>query len=270
MIILKIILFILLAVLGIIILLLLLPIEVEFSFIDGKLKYMLKYARLNIMDSEGRGIVSGDSSPAAGRSRSGKVKKSKAFHADKPYKKMSAKPSTPTGKSPEAERKRKPTAADETVRKIQEACSEDEKSSSLGEKAALLIEIWKSAKHPLRKLLKGFHFTDIYIDFLVADEDAYNCAIKYGRVCTLLYNILAQMNILFNAKTKTVDVVCGFGKDESRWDAGGKVRFLPITAVIAGVWFLITYIFRIYLPDRKKEKALHKRRKSCRKAECEV
>ena len=57
MIILKILLFILLAVLGLILLVLIMPVGGEVSFIGGKLKFKVNLWLINVMDSEGGGIL---------------------------------------------------------------------------------------------------------------------------------------------------------------------------------------------------------------------
>ena len=265
MIILKIILFILLAVLGIILLILLLPASAEISFIGEKLEYRLKYAFIRIMDSQGGGLLGYLNGRDGGENRS--------KSGDMPEKQEKA---PETGKHDPAEKESKydkvgkklrnaEEKQPETLSDAQESGTAPEKKSSAaeqdkankktpGEMVGLLMDIWSSAKRPLRRLLRGFHITDIYIDFLVADEDAYNCAMKYARICTSVYNGLAQFGNLFTVRYKTVDVDCGFGQEKSRWDAGCKVYFLPVTAVITGIWFLITYIFRIYLPGKRKSK----------------
>ncbi|MCD8188244.1 MAG: hypothetical protein LUD57_06525 [Ruminococcus sp.] len=239
MIVIKIILFILLAVLGIILLLLLMPVRVEFSFIGDKLKYSLKYSFVNIINSDGSGI-------AGGKSRDGKPES----------KGSSRKSEAPAPEAEAAQEESKPDteAVSGGSDSQDEAEPEEREKKTLGERVGLLMEIWGCAKHPLGKLLKGFHINDLYIDFLVAHEDAYKCALRYGKICGAVYNSIACMQNLFTVRFKTVDVECGFGKEKSRWDAGFNVRFLPVTAVIAGAWFLITYIFRLYLPEKRKNK----------------
>ncbi|MCC8135196.1 MAG: hypothetical protein LIO40_00725 [Ruminococcus sp.] len=236
----KIILFILLAILGIILLLLLMPVRVEFSFIGDKLKYSLKYSFVNIINSDGSGII-------GGKGRGGKPES----------KGSSRKYEAPAPEAKAAQEEGKPDTEAESgggSDSRNEAESEEKEKKTLGERVGLLMEIWGCAKHPLGKLLKGFHVNDLYIDFLVTHEDAYKCALRYGKICGAVYNSIACMQNLFTVRFKTVDVECGFGKEKSRWDAGFNVRFLPITAVIAGAWFLITYIFRLYLPEKRKNK----------------
>lgn len=56
-IILKILLIILLAVLGIVLLVLIMPVGGEVSYIDGKLTYKFRLWMLNVMDSDGGGVI---------------------------------------------------------------------------------------------------------------------------------------------------------------------------------------------------------------------
>lgn len=261
MIILKIILFILLAVLGIILLVLFLPVSAEVSFIGEKVSYRVRYAFVNLLDSEGKGVLGflakdgkENKPPDKSGEKSGSTAQTDTFPEQKKDKKRD-KNEKKSAKRPEAEKKSetKESVSGKSSGEPQKK-TETKSAETLGGKVRFLMDIWGSARRPLRKILRGFHINDVYIDFLVADEDAYNCAIKYGRICTALYNALAKFEGLFTVRYKTVDVECGFGKDKCRWDAGCKVHFLPITAVISGIWFLITYIFRIYIPDKRKNK----------------
>ena len=257
MIVLKIILFILLAVLGIILLTLFLPVGIEFSFINEKVVYRIKYAFVNLMDSEGQGVLSSVlASKSEGKPQQSEEKKSRMTPAEEQLKapEMSA-PYSKSEKNVERGVRDKPDKMSENKSSESEKKESKKKlSKTPGEMVGFLMEIWSCAKRPFRKILKGFHICNIYIDFLVADEDAYKCAIKYGRICSVLYKTIAHFESLFTVSYKTVDVECGFGKDKCRWDAGCKIWFLPITAVISGIWFLVTYIFRIYIPGKRKNK----------------
>lgn len=268
MIILKIILFIILAILGIILLLMFFPIRIKFSFIDQKVVYNVKYAFVKIIDSE-RGKVNSSSV----KSKSGKNKT-----ADKSEELLNKEDKT----SEKSDNEKKMTDADEKKNlnvqdnenltentqnpgiKDSESGNENEEKGkptakkTFGEKVGFIMDIWNSAKRPVRKILKGFHFNNIYVDFLVADEDAYKCAIKYGRISGFFYNLIACMDRIFTLKYKSIDINCGFAEEKSRWDVGFNVRFLPITAIVSGIWFLITYIFRIYIPERFKKRKLKK------------
>lgn len=268
MIILKIIGFILLAVLAVILLLLLMPLSVEFSFIGEELKYKIRYSFLNFYDSEGKGIIlmlmkkksaESDKKPDSADIKPEKRRKSEA--AGNSDEKKAVKESQSGDDAAEQMDKTENAAADKASentenKKNKEKDSEEKKT--LGDRVDFFMKLWSCAKRPVRKIFKGFHISKVYIDFLVADEDAYKCAMRYGQVCVLTYNLLAQFSQLFSVKYKTVDIQCGFGKEKSRWDGSFNIWFLPVTAVISGAWFLITYIFRVYLPGKSADKRTRK------------
>ncbi len=268
MIILKIIGFILLAVLAVILLLLLMPLSVEFSFIGEELKYKIRYSFLNFYDSEGKGIIlmlmkkksaESDKKPDSADIKPEKRRKSEA--ADDSDEKKAVKESQSGDDAAEQMDNTENAAADKASentenKKNKEKDSEEKKT--LGDRVDFFMKLWSCAKRPVRKIFKGFHISKVYIDFLVADEDAYKCAMRYGQVCALTYNLLAQFSQLFSVKYKTVDIQCGFGKEKSRWDGSFNIWFLPVTAVISGAWFLITYIFRVYLPGKSADKRTRK------------
>ena len=129
---------------------------------------------------------------------------------------------------------------------------------SAAEKIGSLLEIWNSAKYPIKKIFKGIHLSDVYIDLISANEDAYDCALKYGRICAVTYNGLAVLGRIFDLRIKTVDINPGFSLNKSRWDVSVSVSFRLGTLVISGIWFLMTYIFRILLPKKLKERKLKK------------
>ncbi|MBQ8180391.1 MAG: hypothetical protein IJ010_00215, partial [Ruminococcus sp.] len=126
----------------------------------------------------------------------------------------------------------------------------EKEKKSLDELVDMLLDIWGSAKNPLCLIFKAFKFTDLYIDFVIANEDAYKCALNYGRLSAITYRGIAQMSRIFTVKLKTVDIQPAFGVKKGRYDAAFKLRFRAGTFVIAGLWFLITFIFRVFIPGK--------------------
>lgn len=308
MIILKILLYIILAVLGLILIVLILPAGGEFSYIDGKLSYKVKLSILNIMDSEGGGVLGWL------KKRKKKPKKPKKPKASKPVKEKKSKKKRSqrepyewetelddipvnipdetlfdntsqasdmtvdsaaaeeetsddiaAADSPSDEKKKKKDKKqqDELVDE-QDGGKEPEKSSqkkkkSLDELIEFVIGIWESAQRPLLKIFKGFRLRDLYIDFVIADEDAYDCALKYGKYSGLIYNGIAFLSQVFTVRLKTVDIRPAFGLSKGRWDAAGKLSFRLGTVVIAGLWFLVTYIFRTFIPDKLRKRKIIKK-----------
>ncbi|MCM1007309.1 MAG: hypothetical protein NC485_05125 [Ruminococcus flavefaciens] len=291
MIVLKILLTILLVVFGIILLIFIIPMGGELSYIDGKLKYRVNLWIINIMDSDGGGIFNW-------------LKRKKSRKKVKPPKKKYQKPesvlieknleeteiceSSEPAEIPaipgdsdvmESEFENRTDDAemqtslsdeketDDSVTEIKErsektskrkktkkSYADNEEKDSLEKKFNMLFDVWNSAKRPVHKIFKGFKFSDFYIDFVIANEDAYKCALNYGKISAAFYRILAQMSRLFTVRLKTVDIQPGFGLSKSRWDVSFRLSLRLGTFVIAGIWFLITYIFRVFLPNKIKRK----------------
>ncbi|MBR3665851.1 MAG: hypothetical protein IKN66_01670 [Ruminococcus sp.] len=313
MIVLKILLYILLAVLGIILLVLITPAGGELSYIDGKFSYKVKLWIINIMDSDGGGLYNWwKKRKAAKADKPKKPKKEKPVKEKKSRKKKKERDEYEWEKElddipvndPEADMLSAETASqDSTASSAEETDhtdslseeageeeapkkkkdkkkkkkkdedfdedffdedddsadkSQDEDKKSLSDKIEFIVGIWESAQRPLLKIFKGFKLRDLYIDFVIADEDAYDCAMKYGKYSALVYNGIAFFSQLFTVRLKTIDVHPQFGVSKGRWDAAGKLSFRLGTVVIAGAWFLMTYIFRTFIPGKLRKRKLKK------------
>lgn len=296
MIILKILLYVLLAVLGIVVLVVILalalPAAVKVSFIGGKLEYKVKFSLIPLMDSGGGGLLnrlkkrrkknkkpepeeddfSDDESYgfADNDEDDGEPEESQDIYEDE------------TDDSEVTDEQDESAVRTEKIKRIrdrkhhkndddddeyyvfddEEDEDKDEKESnhgnSLMDKMDFLLDVWDCGGRPLLKVFKGIHIHDVFIDFIVADEDAYKCAVNYGMVSGTVWNGLAWLGEACTVSYKTVDVRCGFSLKESQWDASCCVKFRLHTLVTAGVWFLTTYIFRIFLPEKLRKKKAKK------------
>jgi hypothetical protein len=312
-IVLKILLYILLAVLGIILLVLITPAGGELSYIDGKFSYKVKLWIINIMDSDGGGLYNWWKKRKANKKdKPKKPKKEKPVKEKKSRKKKKEREKyewenelddIPVN-DPEADMLPAETASQESTASTAEETdhtdsfseeageeeapgkkkdkkkkkkkdedfdddpfdedddsadkSQDEDKKSVSDKIEFIVGIWESAQRPLLKIFKGFKLKDLYIDFVIADEDAYDCAMKYGKYSALVYNGIAFFSQLFTVRLKTIDVQPQFGVSKGRWDAAGKLSFRLGTVVIAGAWFLMTYIFRTFIPGKLRKRKLKK------------
>lgn len=278
MIILKILLYVLLAVLcvagTVIVLALCLPATADVSFIDGKLEYKLNFSFLKILDSDGKGFLK--------RIRKKKKKSVQEDFIDD-YDIYEDFPETydfdtedideyddidiESDIDIDAEIPDEPdeeNVRSEKIRNIKEKKSDkpendtpDDSGSehkTIGDKIECLLDIWDIGGRPLLKVFRGFHVKNVFIDFIVANEDAYKCAMHYGNVCNVVYNGLAWLGEIFTLSYSTVDIQCGFSLKKSQWNASCKVSFRLYHLVIAGVWFLMTYIFKIFIPKKRKNK----------------
>ncbi len=292
MIVLKILLWIILAVLGIILLILWLPIRAEAAFLGNKLTYKLKYSFLLLYDSDKRGLIAwylrrkkkkdteagqDDFSPDEDFSGDDDTSDIEDMSADtvpdtteKPEEQTSVTPeeapaeeSAPAAEAaeeelPEEEPEKPEKPKKEKHKKKKKEKDEIEFPKTLIDKADFVLDIWRAADRPILRIFKGVKLHELYIDFIIANEDAYKCALNYGRISGAAYNVLGWLGVLFNVKLKTVDINAGFGLDKSRWDASGKLSVRPITVVIAGAALLITYLFRYFIPYKLQERKLKK------------
>lgn len=292
MIVLKILLWIILAVLGIILLILWLPIRAEAAFLGNKLTYKLKYSFLLLYDSDKRGLIAwylrrkkkkdtdagqDDFSPDEDFSGDDDTSDIEEMSADtvpdtteKPEEQTSVTPeeapaeeSAPAAEAaeeelPEEEPEKPEKPKKEKHKKKKKEKDEIEFPKTLIDKADFVLDIWRAADRPILRIFKGVKLHELYIDFIIANEDAYKCALNYGRISGAAYNVLGWLGVLFNVKLKTVDINAGFGLGKSRWDASGKLSVRPITVVIAGAALLITYLFRYFIPYKLQERKLKK------------
>ena len=302
MIVLKILLYLLLAVLGIIFLILIVPVGGEFSYIDGKFTYKVKLWVINIIDSGGGGLYNWwKKRKAAKKDKPDKPKKPKPVKDKKSKKKkerekyewekelddipvngseadmpqlsedtdttaeFNLSDSLPDNYEEEEapnkkkeKKKKKEDAEEELFPDEDEETEKEDEKKTLSDKIEFIVDIWESAQRPLLKIFKGFRLKDLYIDFVIADEDAYDCALKYGKYSTLVYNCIAFFSEIFTVRLKTIDVRPQFGVSKGRWDAAGKLYFRLGTVVIAGAWFLITYFFKTFLPNKLRKRKMKK------------
>lgn len=293
MIVLKILLWIILAILGLVVLLLVLPVKAEVSYIEEKLRYKVKYSLIPVMDSDGGGLL--------GWLKKRRKKKAPPEEDDPDWDDLPELdddfgdlpdipeeiPQEPAADSSAGEKPAdtaaETAAAEETAAEeisaeetVSDESTADEKADdeesgkkkkkekapkeprTLGEKLEMLLDLWRAADRPVLKIFKGIKLSDLYIDFIIADEDAYKCALNYGRISGAVFNLLGWLSVLFTVKLKTIDVNAGFALDKSRWDAAVKVSFRLGTLVIAGLWFLITYIFRYFIPGKLRDRKIRR------------
>ena len=274
MIVLKILLWIILVLFGIILLVLIMPASASFSFIGGKVAYSVKFAFLPVFNSKGSGIVnkllewrkkktesktddeaSDDSEPP--------LLEESADTEEAAAEEAASVETTEAAAANEEEAPETEAAEAEEVSSAPEQLSEPEqpepleKPSNNGKPSKLefILGLWEAADRPVLKIFKSIKISELYIDFFIANEDAYKCALNYGRISGALYNIIAWLSVLFNVKLKTIDINPLFGQKKSQWDVSLKISFCLISMVIAGLQFLIIYLFRVLIPTKIKAKS---------------
>lgn len=275
----KIFLIILAVIVGLIALILFIPVEARFSYKEKKIFYIVKYAFYSIIGSDLKKKPKKEKKPE-------KEKKPKKVKEKKVKKKKSEKAVENNVNSAETESHAATVCdslgeteettvtenkeQDKNEDKKEEKAETDKSETNLSDKISFFLDIWSVGKKPLRKICKGFHFSKLYLDIKVADEDAYKCAMNYGRMCFAVYNSLELLNEIFTVKPEHIDVYAAFGEEKSAYNVSFTVRFRLGTAVGAAIAFLWAYYFRIHRPKVKKRKIRRKNIKKMRKNKMSV
>lgn len=275
-IVLKILLWILLVILGIVLLVLILPVSAKASFIGGKFSYSVKFAFLPMLNSNKKGIVD-----FILKIKNKKKKKESDDETDIPPEEAADSDVTESESQNTTQNKQEENIIHDNDEKTDESPNvtaevDDAEIKDLGDlddfddieddditeeetkkkfDIDFILDVWEAADRPLLKIFKGIKLSELYIDFAIANEDAYKCALNYGRISGALYQLLGWLSVLFNVKLKTVDIIPAFAMKKSRFDASAKVSFCLITPLIAGIWFLIIYLFKVFIPSRKKKRS---------------
>lgn len=120
---------------------------------------------------------------------------------------------------------------------------EKEKLSEKIDKLKDLIEkvkiIWSVSEKRLKRLFKNIYIDGIIIDFVIAEGDAYDTAMRYGTVNAVTYNVINAVRLLFPVTVRSVDIACDFDGTKSRYDGELKLTIRP--AVIFSAAFGILF-----------------------------
>ena len=78
---------------------------------------------------------------------------------------------------------------------------------------------------------------DICADIDISDSDACNCAIKYGKINIIAYNILSFMSCFFRLKKKHININCVYNQPESVYNFSFIVKFTPSSGILSVIAF---------------------------------
>lgn len=210
----------------------------EIKFYGGKLDFKVKYLLFTIFPfKEKKKKPKKESPPPKEDVPTDSVK---SYSGEEPY--------TVTKAEVEAKREavRKETEAAEEV---QETEKSKEKLTEKIDKITDLIEkakiIWGLSKKGLSRLFKHIYIDGIFIDFVIAEGDAYDTAMRYGTVNAVTYSAINAVRFLFPVTVKTVDIACDFNGKKSRYDGELKVTIRPAT-IFSAAFSILFGLLRNY------------------------
>lgn len=221
-------------ILGVILLLLavllLAPIRLRISYLNGELTYSMGYLFLRYPKRR---------KPKKAKAKRAAAEKPKAQSAPDPESAPASRPEASTPAAKDSEPAKTPAAPEEKPKR--KSLKERYKPSSLEEGISLLRSVLNSSGKPMRMLCKGIAIRDLDIHFAVADPDAAVCAVRFGKVNIALYNALGWLCQFFRVRKKQIIVQCVYDQPESRYDASCCIVVTPFMALTALSGFMIRF-----------------------------
>ena len=95
------------------------------------------------------------------------------------------------------------------------------------------------------RFVKKVYFTDLYIDFEIANEDSAKAAVTYGGVSAAVYNIIGTLKSLTRCDVRTVDMVCLYNSPDFRYDGEITLRLRPASFVNFIFALLFKFLFHL-------------------------
>lgn len=127
--------------------------------------------------------------------------------------------------------------------------AEKEKLSDKINKLLDIIEkvkiIWGFSAKRLKRIFTHIYLDGLFIDFIIAGEDAHKTAVSYGTVNAVVFNAVSAVRGLFPVTIKTVDIVCDFDRKEPVYDCGVNVTLSPSVVISAAFGILGGFLWNL-------------------------
>jgi len=211
---------------------------VDIGYNSGKLDYCVRYSGIKLLSSDSV------------------KKKDKKKQKNKPEKEIK----TVDADKPDKNKKKSGSEVRKKKKKKQSV-------SDILEKAEAIIDFIKASEKHILRLIGNIRFSKINVDFVVAHEDAYDCAIRYGLVSAGVYNILAFISSYFRTSVDNVNIGLKYNNNNSIYNFGFSLKLKLGTGIIAALGILLTYLRSGLFPLKTKNKKSQKKKnnKECLK-----
>ena len=123
-----------------------------------------------------------------------------------------------------------------------------------------VITKWESIKLYLplgkkvfKRLIKSIRISGLNVNLAVANEDAYECAMMYGKANAAIYNALCILKLIFTVSVKQIYITSKFNSSETDYNLKCRVKIRPSTIIAIAFCALIGYL-RINLKKKRIDK----------------
>ncbi len=146
--------------------------------------------------------------------------------------------------------------------------TEEEKKEKKKKKFSLDIEMImdyvESAWPPIKRLFKKIRWYDVYVDWVVASDDAAKTALTYGGICSFLYPFFEWLTTYFTAHVKEVNIEPDFSKEKQDIFIYFVLKLRLSTALACIIW-LLWRVLKTYLKYNQSSKPAPKAKKKSKK-----
>ncbi len=123
----------------------------------------------------------------------------------------------------------------------------------------MIMDYVKNAWPPVKKLFKKIRWYDIYIDWVVASDDAAKTALQYGGICAFLYPFFEWLTTYFTAHVKEVHIEPDFSKEKQDVFIYFVLKLRLSTALACVIW-LAWRVLKTYMKYDKGEATAPKKK----------
>lgn len=137
----------------------------------------------------------------------------------------------------------------------------------------MIMDYVRSAWPPVKKLFKKIRWYDVYVDWVVASDDAAKTALTYGGICAFMYPFFEWLTTYFAANVKDVNIEPDFSKEQQDIFIYFVLKLRLSTALACTIW-LAWRVLKTYLkynessgsaPESKKKANKSKKSKAVKK-----
>lgn len=135
------------------------------------------------------------------------------------------------------------------------------KPSSLHDVLGLIKDGFASLTPAVKFLLHHFHFRHVKVYAAIASDDPANTATLYGKICAAAFNLLAQLQRLFDFQTDEFRILADFYGEKSDYRGSLELRVSPAAAILTALILGCKFLWRSFRRFRREDKEEKRREK---------
>ncbi|MBR6107864.1 MAG: DUF2953 domain-containing protein [Oscillospiraceae bacterium] len=135
------------------------------------------------------------------------------------------------------------------------------KPHSLHDILGLVKDGFASLTPAVRFLLRHFHFRHVKVYAAIASDDPANTATLYGKICAAAFNLLAQLQRLFDFQTDEFRILADFYGEKPDYRGSLELRVSPAALILTVLILGCKFLWRTWRRFRREDKEEKRREK---------